>query len=53
MIWTNPNALEVRDYTEVVGGRILRIGLEDIATEEEWAIYGTYMTVSRSTRHGP
>jgi exonuclease III len=45
MIWTNPNVLEVRNQTEIIGGRILRIGVEDIATEEEWAVYGVYMPV--------
>ena len=45
MIWTNPNVLEVRNQTEIIEGRILRIGVEDIATEEEWAVYGAYMPV--------
>jgi hypothetical protein len=45
MIWTNPNVLEVRNQSEIVGGRILRVGVEEIATEEEWAIYGVYMPV--------
>ena len=53
MIWTNPNVLEVRNQTEIIGGRILRIEVEDIATEEEWAVYGVYMPVrgAQDTAH--